>query len=184
MTTLFTHPVIPLALAVGLGSKVISPRLLLAGVVVSLLPDMDVVAFRLGIAYGNEFGHRGFSHSLLVAVLVALFGACLCRQLHSTFVRSFLFLLASCVSHSILDSFTNGGLGVALLWPWSETRFFAPVQMIEVSPIRISHFLSARGVTVLKSELLWVWLPFMGTAIVATLFRYGKNRQRTDKTVG
>lgn len=181
MTTLFTHPVIPLALAVGLGSKVISPRLLLAGVVVSLLPDMDVLAFRLGIAYGNEFGHRGFSHSLLVAVLLALMGACLYRQLHSTFVRAFLFLLVAGVSHSVLDAFTNGGLGVAWLWPWSETRFFAPVQVIEVSPIRISQFFSPRGAAVMKSEALWVWLPFMGMAIVAALFRHGKNRQEQAK---
>jgi inner membrane protein len=28
-----------------------------------MLPDADVLAFKFGVAYGNVFGHRGFTHS-------------------------------------------------------------------------------------------------------------------------
>ena len=171
MPTILSHPAVPLALAVGLGRDAVPKRLLGAGIVASVLPDLDVVAFRLGVPYAAEFGHRGFSHSILFALLAALAGASLFQLWRSTFLRSFVFLFAAAVSHGILDSFTNGGLGIAFLWPWSGERFFAPVQMIEVSPIGVDRFLSPRGAMVLWSELLWVWLPFMGMAAAAAVSR-------------
>ena len=39
------------------------------------LPDFDVVAFKLGIAYHDAFGHRGFSHSLLFAAILGALAA-------------------------------------------------------------------------------------------------------------
>ena len=69
MTTLITHPLPALALGLALGSRVIPPRLLWLGVIAACLPDADMLAFRLGIAYQDVFGHRGFSHSLLFAGL-------------------------------------------------------------------------------------------------------------------
>jgi inner membrane protein len=60
----------------------------------------------------------------------------------------------------VLDAFTNGGLGVALLSPLDATRYFAPLRPIEVSPLNIASFLSARGAAVLANELWSVWLPF------------------------
>ena len=167
MPTVITHPAVPLALALALGREVISGRLLLAGVVASVLPDLDVVAFRLGVPYAAEFGHRGFSHSILFASLVALLGACLFRQLHSSFRCALLFLFAASMSHSILDAFTNGGLGVAFLWPWSDERFFAHFQMIEAAPLSLKRFLSPVGLGVLWSELLWVWCPLLGLALAS-----------------
>jgi inner membrane protein len=178
MPTVFTHPVIPLAMAFGLGKEVISKRLLAAGVVASVVPDLDVLAFRLGIPYAAEFGHRGFSHSMLFALIVAIIGASLARSLRSTPRRSFWFLFVAVASHGILDAFTNGGLGIAFLWPFSGERFFAPIQPIEVAPLGLSRFLSQKGVDVLGSEVLWVWLPFLAMATIAHAFR----RHRTLDT--
>jgi inner membrane protein len=177
--TLFSHPAIPLAVGLGLGRDVISTRLLVCGAIGSILPDLDVIAFRMGIPYAAEFGHRGFSHSLLFAVAVGVLGACFFRWLKTSFLRAFLFLTVSVASHGLLDTLTNGGLGIALLWPWSGHRFFAPFQPIQVSPLGIARFFSERGVAVLKSEILWVWLPAFATciAIMATraaqIFRSG-----------
>ncbi len=171
MPTILTHPAVPLALSLAAGRKVVSTRLLLAGIAVSALPDVDVVAFRLGIPYAAEFGHRGFSHSLLFALIVAMVGAALFRLLVSTPGRAFGFLFAAVASHGILDAFTNGGLGIAFLWPFSAERFFAPLQVIEVSPIGLSRFLSDRGVAVMWSEFLWVWLPLMSAAAAFAISR-------------
>lgn len=159
MPTILSHTVVPLALGAGLGKQFISRRLLICGVACSMLPDLDVLAFRLGIPYANEFGHRGFSHSLLLAFLIAMLGALSWRWLRSDAPRTFGFLFCAAASHPVLDTLTNGGLGIALLWPWSETRYFAPFRPIEVSPIGLSRFLSEQGVHVLASEILWVWLP-------------------------
>ena len=159
MPTVFTHPALSLAIGLGLGKDVIPTPMLINGVAASALPDLDVLAFRYGIPYASNFGHRGFSHSLLFAVVLALSGACAFRYFQTSFGRAFLFLSVATVSHGILDAFTNGGLGIAFLWPWSTERFFAPAQVIQVSPISIARFFSARGVTVLISEIIWVWIP-------------------------
>ena len=159
MPTVLTHPAVPLAIGLGLGRDVIPTPLLIAGVAVSVVPDLDVLAFRYGISYASNFGHRGFSHSLLFALILALLGACAFRYFQTSFGRAFWFLFLAAVSHGILDAFTNGGLGIAFLWPWSTERFFAPMQVIQVSPIGISRFLSSRGVSVLISEFVWVWIP-------------------------
>lgn len=159
MPTIITHPALPLAMAYGMGRNIISTKLLLAGLTASVLPDLDVLAFRFGIPYAAAFGHRGFSHSVLFALIVACIGAGMARWLNSTSSRTFFFLFFAAVSHGVLDAFTTGGLGIAFLWPWSDARFFAPVQVIKVSPFGVSRFLSPRGLAVLKSELLWVWLP-------------------------
>jgi inner membrane protein len=172
MPTVFTHPAIPLAIGLGLGRKVISSRLLLCGAIGSILPDLDVIAFRVGIPYSAEFGHRGFSHSLLFAFLVAILAACFFQWLQTSFFRSFLFLFVAVASHGLLDTFTNGGLGIALLWPWSEHRYFAPFHPIEVSPLGLGRFLSERGVAVLKSELFWVWLPAIALGIILAAGRF------------
>jgi inner membrane protein len=63
------------------------------------------------------------------------------------------------VSHPLLDMCTNGGLGVALYWPYSNERVFFDFRPIAVSPIGVSRFFTERGFAVMKSEFLWVWLP-------------------------
>jgi inner membrane protein len=171
MPTVLTHPAVPIAMTIGLGRTVISQRLLYAGIVFSILPDSDVIAFHFDIPYASHFGHRGFSHSILFAFLMALSGSYFCRFFHRSFTKTFLFLFLSILSHGILDAFTTGGLGVAFLWPWSAERYFAPVQMIKVSPLGLSRFFSPRGAMVLWSELRWVWLPLASMAMTAFLFR-------------
>lgn len=177
MPTVLSHAAVPLALGLGLGRAAVPPRLLAAGLAASVLPDLDVVAFKLGIAYADAFGHRGASHSLLFALLVALLAAAGAPLLRAPRRSAFLFVGASAASHALLDMFTNGGLGVALLWPLSEQRFFALWQVIEVSPIRLRRVFSERGLAVLGSELRWIWLP-AGAAGLLLFLRSGRRSER------
>jgi inner membrane protein len=171
MPTILSHPAVPLAIGLGLSSDVLPKRLLLAGVVGSILPDVDILAFPFGIPYEDAFGHRGFSHSFFAAALVALLGVCACGMLRTNFIKAFAFLLVSTASHGVLDAFTNGGLGIAFLWPWSANRYFAPFRPIRVSPIGISDFFQSGGVHVLLSELLWIWLPCALAYAALTAYR-------------
>jgi inner membrane protein len=166
--TALTHPAVPLALGLGLGRELVPARLLAAGAVASVLPDLDVVGLRLGIPYASELGHRGLSHSLAFAVLVALGAAALHRALRASAPATFAFVLVAAASHGVLDALTNGGLGVALLWPLSDERLFAPIRPILVAPLG-ARGLVARGAAVLASEARWVWLPgaLLGLALVA-----------------
>ena len=168
MPTVFSHAAVPLVLGVGLGPRIVPPGLLAAGVLASALPDLDVIAFSWGVPYGSALGHRGFTHSLCAAAAVALAGAALSRSLRAGAGRTVLFLFVAMASHGILDTFTDGGRGVALLWPVSAERFFAPAafRVLEASPIGPTRFLSARGITVLESELRWIWLPALALGLI------------------
>jgi inner membrane protein len=178
MPTILTHAVVPLALGIGLGTALVSRRLLVAGIAASMMPDLDVVAFKLGIAYGDAFGHRGASHSLTFALLLGLVAWSLAPRLRATRLAAFLFVGLSALSHAVLDMFTDGGLGVALLWPFSAERFFAPWRVIEVSPIGLQRFFSERGMVVLQSEFVWVWLPAMVVCGGLTLSRRQSSHRR------
>lgn len=157
--TVITHTAVPLAIGLGLGRTTVSPRLLVAGMVASVLPDLDVLAFRFGIAYSDQIGHRGLSHSLLFAFILAAIACLFCARLNAPRLSAFVFVLVAGASHGLLDMLTNGGLGIAYLWPFSDQRFFFPEQVIQVSPLSIHRLLGPAGLAVLKSELLWVWLP-------------------------
>lgn len=146
MPTVITHAAVPLCLGLGLGTKVIPPRLLFAGIVLAMLPDADVLAFKFGVAYGNVFGHRGFTHSLLFAFVVPILCVLIGRRwFRASLTRCWLFLTVSLLSHSLLDSITTGGKGVGWLWPWSDERFFAPWQVIKVAPFALSRYTTPYG---------------------------------------
>lgn len=192
MPSIITHAAVPLALWCAADRGRIPAWLLAAGVVAAMLPDADVLAFALHIPYADAFGHRGASHSLLFACVLAMVAALLhsfgrgrpwsalsCQprlapttqaaRLAST-VQAATFVFICAASHPLLDAMTSGGLGVALAWPWSEQRFFAPWRPIRVSPFA-PQFFSARGIATLLSELRWVWLPLAGAVVAWKLIQ-------------
>jgi len=142
------------------------PRLLqaMAGFsLVSMLPDVDVVAFTVGIPYRASLGHRGASHSIAVAAMVGLLAFGLAKVWKVKPIALALLTFAVAVSHPLLDAATNGGLGCALFWPFSNVRVFAPVRPIPVSPIG-AGMLSLRGLRVLATEL-GLFAPFLVYAL-------------------
>jgi inner membrane protein len=172
MPSVITHAAVPLAMYFAADRGRISKRLLGAGVIAAVLPDLDVIAFAFGISYADAFGHRGASHSLLFAAALALLGGALYRPLRSRPVQAAAFVFVCAISHPLLDALTTGGLGVALLWPWNEQRFFAPWRPILVSPFA-NGFFSARGMATLWSELRWVWVPLFAAATAWKLMKRG-----------
>jgi inner membrane protein len=56
------------------------------------------------------------------------------------------------VSHPLLDTLTDGGLGCALFWPFDTQRYFAPWNPIPVAPIGRALF-SRVGPFVMLTEL-------------------------------
>lgn len=135
----------------------------------ALIPDLDVLGFKFGIPYDSIFGHRGFSHSFLFAIIIGLTSALIFKKFDerksiSFKWASFLFTL-SALSHTVLDAMTNGGHGVAFFSPFSNGRYFLPWRPIEVSPIAAAFF-SERGLEVIKNEALWIGIPCLVLVVV------------------
>jgi inner membrane protein len=170
----FSHAVTALSIGTCFYRPAMPKRVWAAGMLCSVLPDLDVIGFHFGIPYGDFWGHRGFTHSLLFAAVLATFVAILgFRRLPRgvNLVRIWSYLFLATASHGFLDSMTDGGLGVAFFSPFDNHRYFLPWRPIRVSPIGVGRFFSERGLTVLQSELLWIWVPAGLFAVSAWLLR-------------
>lgn len=162
MPTIISHAAVPLAIGIALGGERIPRALLVAGIAASMLPDADVILFRFGATYQDVWSHRGFSHSVGFAILLGIIAAIALRR-HVAPLLAFALVAFSAASHGLLDMMTNGGHGVAILWPLSDQRYFFDWRPIQVSPLAASRF-PMRAAAVAKTELLWVWLPLLALA--------------------
>ena len=156
MASIFGHSVVGYTV-----SKIIDNKntkwLLLVAIFSTILPDFDVIGFKLGIAYSHPLGHRGFTHSILFAVLWAILLTYTIGKKNKTLW--FLVIFLSPVSHGILDAMTNGGRGVGFFIPFNNERFFLPWRIIQVSPLGIESFFSEWGLRVIFSEFKFILLP-------------------------
>ena len=149
-------------IAVGMAAARLYPRskistTALAGAMgfwgaLSLLPDADVIAFKLGIPYHAPWGHRGATHSFVFCIALAIVVALIARVARLPAWRTFAVAAVVLVSHPLLDVMTDGGLGCALYWPFENTRHFAPWNPIPVAPIGKAFF-SSRGLRIALTEL-------------------------------
>jgi len=134
----------------------------------SFLPDADVIGFPLGVHYADEWGHRGASHSLMFAVAVGVAVGVLAPLFKRPAWRTAIAAILVVASHPLLDTLTNGGLGIALFWPFDQTRYFAPWRPIPVSPIGLGFF-SRRGMFVALVEIV-VFSPLFWFGLTSRSF--------------
>lgn len=181
MASAITHVVAALGIGACFYRPRVSMRVWIAGGACSVIPDLDVVGFRFGIPYGDFWGHRGITHSLVFAAILtgAVVLICFPRGapgLGRLPLSAYIFLAT--VSHGVLDAMTNGGLGVAFLSPFDNHRYFFPWRPIRVSPISPARFLSGHGYLILQNELLWIWLPVLLFAGIVLMLRHATRRDR------
>ena len=180
MPTVITHSAIAVSTAVGFSYAKLSLKLLILSIACSILPDVDVFGYHwLYIPSNHFFGHRGFFHSPFFAALLSILIVSIFYRKEVIFSkqwwRHILYFFILTTSHGILDALTNGGQGIALLSPVSNNRYFFPWTPIEVSPLNIKAFLSQRGLTVLKNEIIWIWAP---SILIVILFKLKRNMMR------
>lgn len=183
MASAFGHVAVAYAMGKTLNSGLASTRFWVWTVLCCLLPDADVVGLVAGIPYEHLWGHRGMTHSITFAILVGIVVPTLASPSISWWSREygvlvFYFGLVT-LSHSLLDAFTDGGLGIAFFAPFDGTRYFFPWRPITVSPIGLSQFFSSWGLGGLLSELIWIGVPvgvwLLGQRVVR---RQGVNKSR------
>jgi inner membrane protein len=171
--------------ALGLGAFFYKPsipkRVWVEGALCSVIPDLDVIGFLFGIRYGDFWGHRGFTHSLVFAAILAsavVFLEFLGGLPKISRLSMWTYFFLATASHGLLDAMTNGGLGVASFAPFDNHRYFLPWTPIRVSPIGIGRFFTGRGSAVLRSELLFIWVP--AGVLVVSAFLLRSRRPATD----
>jgi inner membrane protein len=179
--SLISHAAVAVAAGVAFAPRDVPNRFWALAMLCSILPDADVIGFSFAIPYHHVFRHRGFFHSPFFALVLSIFVVAIFFRHTAIFTSRwffylvFFFLLVA--SHGILDAFTNGGLGIDLLSPFENTRYFFPWTPIEVSPIGVKAFFSKWGLAVMLSELQWVWLPCFVAVLLSAIIRGFRLRQ-------
>ena len=174
MPTIVTHAAVPICLGLGLGSRIISLRLLLAGVAIAMLPDADVCS-------PSNWG-RLWPMSLAIAALPihccsplpahaghAVSPPSSGQRRHRLVVSAGLFALpqpARFPSPQVARGLAGSGRGV--------TSVSLPLAGDPVAPFKLEAYLTARGEAVILSELYWVWLP--GVVLVLMGWRWKRGR--------
>jgi inner membrane protein len=192
VATAFSHAVAALGIGACFYRPGIPKRVWVLGALCAAAPDLDVIGFALGVDYGDPFGHRGFTHSLFFAALLALavvYVGCKYSPHPVVFPRGvpnlsrpslWTYFFLATASHGLLDAMTNGGLGVAFFAPFDNSRYFLPWRPIQVSPIGITNFIADGGLSVFPSEFLWIWLPSAMLLAIALLTRRQQISKRTN----
>jgi len=145
------------------------PQLILL-VVVANLADVD---FLFGL-------HRGFTHSLAIAVLVALGVGCVWR-IAGTFWRSVTLYFLAYSSHLVIDLCTGtklgwnaSGSGIDLFWPWKK-EFSSP--LILIVGVRHKDFPTLFSTANLQSSLYeLLMLGAITPVLVALWVRHQRKR--------
>jgi inner membrane protein len=171
MASVFSHAVAALAIGTAFRQPGPPARFWVAGALCAVAPDLDVVGVWLGIPFGHMLGHRGITHSLPFAAALAAVVAWTASANHGGWGWLWLYLFLATASHGLLDGTTDGGIGVAFFAPFSNDRYFLPWRVIPVSPISLGRFFSARGVTIMRGEIVWIWLPAAVLALVGVAAR-------------
>ena len=140
-----------------------------AGGALALLPDADVFGVALGLADQGFWGHRGYSHTLAFAGLVALAAFALLRRRVPDPGFAAVLAFVAVASHCVLDAMTYDSRGIAFFWPMVEQRVSLPLQIIPPAPHGLAY-LSWRGVEATAVELVY-FFPIIAAALARRSFQ-------------
>lgn len=174
MPVVVTHSILGLIAAKTITSRKVSFKFLLLSMVCPALPDIDVLAMQYGVPYEHLFGHRGFTHSLLFALVLSLavvllfFAKPSLKPRRRWFLVGYFFVLTA--SHGLFDMLTQAPRGVALLSPFSNARFQSPWRPIQASPIMV--FFNELKFQAIADDFVWLVFPALLILLVVWVFRH------------
>ena len=179
MASVFAHAAIPVVTRGAVAAEGLERRLLFVGIFCATWADLDLVTLAFEVRPNEIAGHRGLTHSLFVAALVALVASALffraLRIGSRTWWRVALFLFAMGASHALLDAMTTAQDGVALFWPFDARRHMFPFRLLASCPLGMEEAFGTWGFLTLANEMLYVVLPL---ALAMTALREPERRTR------
>jgi inner membrane protein len=131
----------------------------------ALAPDLDLVTALFGVTDGTPLAHRGISHSIVFALVVAAMVGVYTRRHPRGGLRLAGFVLAAVVSHGLLDTLSQLGDGPMLLWPFSTLNYESVWRPIP-GVLSASHYLTIQSIPTLAIETV-MFLPLIVFALVS-----------------
>lgn len=170
-----THIVLGAATGEAVLGRKVGNKSLLWGALAGSLPDFDVAITSLFDPVQALFVHRGFSHSIIFALLVAPFLGWIASRIHkNTSIKQWTWMMLwAILIHSAIDCFNT--YGTALLEPFSNARLaFDSLGIIDIFlllPITITMvvIISKPQLSTIRKTLSLVILGFTLLYVVFTI---------------
>lgn len=163
MPTPITHLFAAIPVNIAIMGAVNKKKIILLSLIISILPDLDLIGYFLGLPISSFLGHRGFTHSIFFALVVALMANLLffpdIKTKDKRFKLLFLNFLFVALTHPLLDFLVNRNTGVALLSPFVLTRFASPIAPIVEESVGILNYYHFYFKEVVKVEFFYIILP-------------------------
>ncbi len=182
-----THIALGACVGEAFFEKGFGKKAMLWGALAQSIPDIDFIASFWMNTSENLLAHRGFTHSILFAVLIIPVFALTAERVHRphdiSFRKWLLFFTAEVFLHLFIDGFNNYGVG--WLEPFSHHRFsfntiYVADPFFSIWPVIAFVMLLILNAYHPKRTLLWVVgvvLPFLYLAYC------GINKLTIDKSV-
>ncbi len=130
MASVFGHAISAITVSDFASKKYDKVKLTVLAIICSILPDADIIMFKFGYSYSHWLGHRGFSHSIVFAIFIALLIKIIFYSKYKFFSRDSLYIILIfsfiTASHGFLDAMTTGGKGIAFFHPLIIRAIFYP----------------------------------------------------------
>jgi inner membrane protein len=166
-----THALVPVAAAIAVSRPLAHWRLVAFAAVAAMAPDLDALANPMfGLQADSIYSHRGFTHSLFIAMGAGILAAIIHRRLRVRPLTAAAVVGGAMASHGLLDMVSDTGLPVAILWPLSATRLYADWRPIHGGELELSHWATQLPPR-LEAEFWQLVLPMLAAAIVIRGFR-------------
>lgn len=110
-----THIALGACMGEAFAGRTVGKKAMLWGVLAQSIPDIDFIAATWLNTSNNLLAHRGFTHSILFALLITLLLATLAERWHRphniSLTRWIFFFGTVILTHIFLDAFNNYGVG-------------------------------------------------------------------------
>jgi inner membrane protein len=182
-----THAIIGMSIVKAAGHDILLTDPITTGIIIgSMFPDLDILMQKWG-DYVYLKNHRGASHSIIGLVISSVFitGAMKLIYPGAEILSLFLWVMAGCLSHSLIDVFNT--YGAKLFWPFFKKRLTLEL-LVVFDPIftglLLAYSFSGRsaGSNFLYALGMYILLRFlMRTYIKTLLMRKFKSRRTALK---
>jgi inner membrane protein len=182
-----THIALGACMGEAFAGKQLGKKAMLWGALGQSIPDIDFIAAFWMNPSSYLLAHRGFTHSFLFVVLIAVFLALIAEKLHRphniTFLKWVLFFITIIFLHVFIDAFNNYGVG----WfePFNHKRIsFNAIYVVDPF-FSISSLLSLFLLIFLDSKSLirkYIWVVGLGLSSIYMLYSL-YNKHLIDKAV-
>ena len=140
------------------------PRVaILAFAALALAPDLDLVSGYLGAFPNTPVAHRGITHSVFFALVVALAAGSLFRGTSRSRLLTGIWVFAALASHGLLDTMSRLGSGPMLFWPLTQAQYEFPWRPIP-GVLTAEHYLTPSAIPTLVVETM-LFFPFLAYAL-------------------